>query len=167
MTARDARTSNGRRPHVLVIDDAPELLDLFVELLESEDYRVTTSREVLTVDDISAIAPDAIVHDLLFAGDHNDGVWQVLSHTRLDPRLALVPLILCTADPRVVSDRSVVARLESLAVPVILKPFTLEDMLNVLAHVLERPEPIANRLINASYPRLSEGVRPVVDRCAS
>jgi len=149
-----------------VIDDAPELLDLFVELLESEDYRVTTSREVLTVDDISAIAPDAIVHDLLFAGDH-DGVWQVLSHTRLDPRLAQVPLILCTADPRVVSDRSVVARLESLAVPVILKPFNLEDILNVLAHVLERPEPIANQLINASYPRLSEGVRPVVDRCAS
>jgi CheY-like chemotaxis protein len=167
MPPRDARRSDGRRPHVLVIDDTPELLDLFVELRESEPYRVTTSRTILTVDDIRVIAPDAIVHDLFLAGDHDDGIWQVVSQMRSNPRLAQVPLILCTADPRIVRDRDVVGRRERLAVPVVRKPFTLEEMLNAIAHVLERPEPGANTVINASYPPLSEGVRPVVDWCAS
>src|SRR5262245_42426890 len=95
MTARDARTSDGRS-HVLVIDDAPELLDLFVELLESEGYRVTTSPTLLSGDEIGAIAPDAIVHDLIFTGDADHDVWHVLTQTRCNPLLAQVPLILCT-----------------------------------------------------------------------
>jgi CheY-like chemotaxis protein len=140
MTARDARTLNGRPPHVLVIDDAPELLDLFVELLEEEGYRVSTSRTLLALDEISAIAPDAIVHDLIFAEDSND-VWQSLRRTRLDSRLAPVPLILCTADTRVARDRETVARLERLGIPVILKPFAIEAMLNVLADALARTAP--------------------------
>lgn len=125
MTARDARTSDGRRLHVLAIDDAPEVLDLCVELLESEAYRVTASPTLLSVDEIGALAPDAIVHD-----------------------------------------RNVVARLERFAVPVILKPFSREGMLNVIAQVLERPEPGAKTLIDSSCPHPSEGVRPVVDWCA-
>jgi len=149
-----------------VIDDAPEVLDLFVELLESEGYRVTTSPTLLPVDAIAQIAPDAIVHDLIFAGDRDNGVWQVLSQIRSNPRLAHVPLILCTADSRIASNRDLVTRLERLAVPVILKPFTLEDMLNAIARVLARAESLATTLINASYPRLSEGEPPVVDWCA-
>jgi len=167
MTARDARTSDGRRPHVLVIDDAPELLDLYLELLESEGYRVTTSPATLTVDDICAIAPDTIVHDLLFTDDAVDGVWQVLSRTRLDPRLAPVPLIVSTADSRVVNDDDLAVRLETLAVPVILKPFAIDNLLNVLQYALEQTEPCATSHANPSHPHLRDGGGPVADWCAS
>jgi CheY-like chemotaxis protein len=150
-----------------VIDDAPELLELFVELLESESYRVTTSLEILTVDDIAAIAPDVIVHDVLFFGDHDDRVWNVLRQTRLDPRLAQVPLILCTADSRIMTDRQFAEHLEKLDLPVILKPFAIETILNVLTDVLEREEPHGKPPGNAFHPRLGNGVQPVVNWSAS
>ncbi len=138
MTAGDARsTSEAGPPHVLVVDDAAELLDLFVELLEGEGYRVSTSRDLLSMDDISAIAPDVIVHDLIFSG--YDEVLRMLTLKRQDPRL--VPVILCTADTRGLSDLNTAAQLENLGVPVILKLFAIESLLNVVAEALARPVP--------------------------
>src|SRR5262245_42785692 len=124
MTARDDLTLNGQSPHVLMIDDAPELLDLLVELLQDEGYRVSTSGALLSLDEISVVAPDAIIHDLIFT-EKSDDVWQAVRRMRLDSRLASVPLILCTADSRVTRDRNLVAQLETLGIPVLLKPFAI------------------------------------------
>ncbi len=165
MPTRDVCTSHDRRPHILVIDDAPELLDLFVALLEGEGYRVTTSHVLLTVDEISAIAPDVIVHDLIFAGDGHAS--QSLPQTRQDPRLASVPLILCTADSPAVSDRDAAARLAMLGAPVILKRFAIEALLEMLAEALSRPAPKAQTSLGASHQSLEQGTRPVIDWCAS
>jgi len=40
-----AMNADGRQPHVLIINDTQEILDLMRELLEDEGYRVTTSLE--------------------------------------------------------------------------------------------------------------------------
>jgi DNA-binding response OmpR family regulator len=36
-------SADGRQPHILIINDTQEILDLMQELLEDEGYRVTTS----------------------------------------------------------------------------------------------------------------------------
>ena len=100
MHLKDASmTADGRQPHILVVNDTQEILDLIQTLLEVEGYRVTTSLALLNMDKVKAYAPDVIVQDLLFEGTQELG-WKFLTLVRLDPELARIPLILCTAATR-------------------------------------------------------------------
>ena len=128
--------SDGRQPHVLVVNDTQELLDLFRELLEDEGYRVTISVACLDTDEVQILAPDLIIQDLLFEQSPEKG-WTFLTLMRLTPTLAHVPLILCTAATDVVKDAGMAAELRQLGVRVVLKPFAIEELLAVLREALE------------------------------
>ncbi len=65
--------ADGRQPHVLIINDTQEILDLMTEILDEEGCRVTTSLEFLNLDKVKAIAPDVILQDLLFEGRQEKG----------------------------------------------------------------------------------------------
>jgi CheY-like chemotaxis protein len=127
-------TADGRQPHILVINDTQEILDLMQELLEDEGYRVTTSLAVLDIDKVKGLAPDIIVQDLLFEGTQELG-WKFLTLARLDPQLARVPLVLCTAAVRTVNDPEMAEQLNRQGIRVVLKPFTIEDLLTTLDEV--------------------------------
>lgn len=128
-------TADTRQPHILVINDTQEILDLIQELLEEEGYQVTTSLSRLDIHKIKAFAPDVIVQDLLFEGMQEEG-WKFLTLVRLDPELARIPLILCTAATRTVNDPEMAAQLDRLGIRVVLKPFNIEDLLTALSEVL-------------------------------
>ena len=128
-------TADGRQPHILVVNDTQEILDLIQELLEEEGYRVTTSLARLNIDKIKALAPDVIVQDLLFEGTQEEG-WKFLTLVRLDPELSRIPLILCTAATRTVNDPEMAAQLDRHGIRVVLKPFNIEDLLTALSDVL-------------------------------
>jgi CheY-like chemotaxis protein len=129
-----ALSSDGRQPHILVINDTQEILDLMQELLEEEGYRVTTSLALLDVDKVRALAPDIIVQDLLFEGTQELG-WKFLTLVRLDPQLARIPLVLCTAAVRTVNDPEMAEQLDRQGIRVVLKPFTIDDLLTTLTDV--------------------------------
>ena len=122
------------RPHILVVNDTQEMLDLFQELLEDEGYRVTTSLAVLDTEKIADMAPDVIVQDLLFTHGQEKG-WKFLELVRLSPALAQIPLVLCTAAIEVVRDEDMAERLRRLKVRVVLKPFDIRELLEVIADV--------------------------------
>jgi len=130
---------NGRvphaAPHILLINDAQEILDLMQELLEEEGYRVTTSLSLLDINKVKVLAPDVIVQDLLFEGTQELG-WKFLTLVRLDPELARIPLILCAAAVQTVRNPEMAAHLERLGVNVVLKPFLIDDLLTPLAETL-------------------------------
>src|SRR5215213_6487981 len=121
--------------HILVIDDTQEILDVMRDLLEEEGYRVSVSIETLDLTRIKELAPDVIVQDLLFAGTQEAG-WKFLTLSRLDPELARIPLILCTAAIETVKDPAMAANLDRLGVRVVLKPFNVDDLLTAIAEVL-------------------------------
>lgn len=123
------------RAHILVIDDTQEILDVMRELLEEEGYRVSVSVETLDLHRIKELAPDVIVQDLLFAGMQDTG-WKFLTLARLDPELAHIPLILCTAAMETVNDPAMAENLNRLGVRVQLKPFHIDDLLKAIADVL-------------------------------
>ena len=125
---------DGRQPHVLVVDDTQEILDLMQELLEEEGYRVTTSLALLDIAKVRALAPDIIVQDLLFEGTQELG-WKFLTLMRLDPQLARIPLVLCTAAVRTVNDPEMAEQLDRQGIRVVLKPFTIDDLLSTLSEV--------------------------------
>jgi two-component system, OmpR family, response regulator VicR len=133
-------SADGRRPHVLVVNDTQEILDLMQELLEEEGYRVTTSLALLNMGKVKALAPDVIVQDLLFEQSQELG-WKFLTLSRLDLDVAPVPLILCTAAMSVVKDEDMAEKLRHLRVRVVLKPFAAEELLDVVAAALaETPQ---------------------------
>jgi two-component system, OmpR family, response regulator VicR len=127
-------SADGRQPHVLVVNDTQEILDLMQELLEEEGYRVTTSLALLDLDKVRALAPDVIVQDLLFEGTQELG-WKFLTLVRLDPQLARIPLVLCTAAVRTVKDPEMAEQLDRQGIRIVLKPFTIEDLLTTLNDV--------------------------------
>ena len=135
-------TDNGRHLHILVVNDTQEILDLMRELLEEEGYRVTTAVALLDMDKVKRLAPDIIVQDLLFEGTQELG-WKTLHLLRMDPELARIPIVLCTAAVSVVRDEAMAEQLDRLGVRVVLKPFHIDELLRVLGEVR-----IAQGLIN-------------------
>ena len=135
MNERPLRVSADTPTHVLVMDDTPVILELLQELLEDAGYRVTTCQDRLDLLQIRALQPDMIMMDLLFAGVRETGD-QFLTAARLDPELAHVPIILCTAATRVVQDAVMAEQLRQLQVRVVLKPFDIDELLAVLAEAL-------------------------------
>src|SRR3712207_2748545 len=124
MQPSETVSSNGRPPHILVVDDTQEILDLLQELLEEEGYRVTTSMAVLDLDKVKTLAPDLIIQDILFEQTQELG-WTFLTLVRLDPELCAIPLVLCTAAVQVVRDEEMAEKLRGLGVRVVLKPFAI------------------------------------------
>ena len=129
-----AMSADGRQPHVFIINDTQEILDLMQELLEDEGYRVTTSLALLDIDKVKGLAPDIIVQDLLFEGTQELG-WKFLTLARLDPVLARIPLVLCTAAVRTVTNPEMAEQLNQKGIRIVLKPFTIEDLLTTLDEV--------------------------------
>ena len=128
-------TADDRQPHVLIINDTQEILSLMAELLEDEGYRVTTWLALLDMEKVKALAPDIVVQDLLFEGMQETG-WKFLQLMRLDPELARIPLILCTAAVRTVNEPEMAEQLDRLGVSVVLKPFLIEDLLSSIGSAL-------------------------------
>jgi DNA-binding NtrC family response regulator len=52
------------------------------------------------------------------------------------PKLARIPIILCTAAVRTTNDPAMAEQLDRLAVRVVLKPFLIEDLLRAIADAL-------------------------------
>jgi CheY-like chemotaxis protein len=121
--------------HVLVVNDIQAILDVMRELLEDEGYRVSVSIETLDLTRIKTLAPDVIVQDLLFAGTQDAG-WKFLTLARLEPDMAHIPIILCTAATEVVNDPAMAENLNRLGVRVLLKPFNIDDLLTAMSEVL-------------------------------
>lgn len=130
----DAVAAGECQPHILVVDDTQEILDLLQELLQ-EGYRVTTSQARLDLAKLKALAPDVIIQELLCESTQEEG-WKFLALVRLDPQLARIPLILCTGAVQTVKNPDMAAQLDRLRVRVVLKPFDIEDLLAALRDVL-------------------------------
>jgi two-component system, OmpR family, response regulator VicR len=138
-------------PHILLVNDTQEILDLMQELLEDEGYRVTISLALLDIAKVKKIAPDIIVQDLLFEGTQELG-WKFLTLVRLDPELARVPLILCTAAVQTIRDPEMAEQLDRLGVRVVLKPFLIEDLLSAVSDAMT-----AQALITEAIEATDEG----------
>ncbi|HET8524637.1 MAG TPA: response regulator [Thermomicrobiales bacterium] len=112
--------------HILVINDAQEILDLFKDLLEEAGYQVSLySYSIHDLEQIKAINPDLVILDLLMGGEQTG--WQMLEKIRLDPETAKLPVIVCTAAVEMV--RELQGHLTEKNVAIVLKPFDIDDIL--------------------------------------
>ncbi len=109
---------------VLIIEDDLIIQDLLRELLEVEGYRVLVADATLDPVDVSQLRPNLIVLDLWFGGTAWGLDW--LRELRTTPGARCIPVIVCTADARLVKHEA--EQLRALAADVILKPFDIDDV---------------------------------------
>jgi CheY-like chemotaxis protein len=126
------------RPHILVVEDARELLNLFREVLEGEaGYRVTARALPLTdPEELAAVAPDLVLLDLILDGEAAGLTF--LAMLKGDERTAAIPVIVCTAATHLLPRAG--AQLDDWSCEVIVKPFDLDRLLGAVESCLGQGE---------------------------
>jgi DNA-binding response OmpR family regulator len=123
---------------VMVVNDTPEILDLFRVLLEDEaGYEVALySYAVMDMREVEGIAPDLIILDYIFA---REGLgWQMLQKLKMDRKTATIPVIICTAATKEVQE--IEGYLQAQGVRVVPKPFDIDTLLDTVKLALTDPQ---------------------------
>ncbi|MGI8486616.1 MAG: response regulator, partial [Thermomicrobiales bacterium] len=121
------------RPHILVVDHSPELLEFFQELLTEEGYCVTPWAQLEGgIDMVAKINPDLLMIE--YRWEAMDETWSSLRQLRTHQLTRHVPIILCTSLVREVGLFQ--QTLCELNVRVVLKPFEIEQLLGEIAAAL-------------------------------
>lgn len=129
------KLSNGQQPHILAINHSPDVLQLLKELLVDEGYKVTLRSHLdRDLPDINHIDPDLIMIDYMWAT--SDENWSLLQLLRLNPQTRETPIVLCTG--AIKEAISLNAHLREMRIDVVLKPFDIDRLMNVIAAALER-----------------------------
>ena len=120
-------------PRILVINDDQSILDLFSLLLEAEGYEVIISRIAYEeVSDVDKLRPALIILD--FKIDNHNAGWTFLQKLKMYRPTKDVPLILCTAALKEVREQEEVLRQKGI--PLIYKPFDIDELLQVVQQFL-------------------------------
>ena len=129
---------------ILVVDDTLSLLDLVRDLLEAEQFAVTTcilSREAYAL--AARLRPKLVILDIVMPELSG---WDVLALLRQDPLLRRIPVVICTAWAE-----EAAGRMRDLCQPdlwLLPKPFEPDELLATVAEALdsaERPRPVDHR----------------------
>ena len=121
--------------HIMVVNDDPAILQLFEELLSEEGYRVTLDKfdrqtgELLQ--SIKDLQPDLVIMDFLIGRE--DSGWQLLQITQMDRATRGIPVIVCTAAVKQVTELS--THLDAMGIHVVIKPFDIDVLLAIIDKV--------------------------------
>ncbi|GCE22725.1 response regulator [Dictyobacter kobayashii] len=118
---------------ILVIEDEPDILELYRLLLETEGYEVhATDIAYSDVTEVERIQPHLIILDLMI-GLKQEG-WTFLELLQRNPQTASIPLMLCTAAEHELKDR--IDELKTPSIDIVFKPFDVEELLQVIQKLL-------------------------------
>lgn len=140
MAASKKTASADKQYHVHVVNDTPEILDVFRMVLEDEGYRATTDRFTTElapkVAHIRELQPDLLVLDLIVNGEAAG--WQLMQLLKMDRTTRGIPIIVCTAAVRTVDELH--SHLDAMGIKVILKPFDVDHLIDVIKCVIDDSE---------------------------
>jgi DNA-binding response OmpR family regulator len=139
--------------HILVVDDDPELVAVYRELLEDEGFRVSVepSPDLLPAT-ILAIDPELILVDLLFA--HEPHGFDLVARLKSRPATRTIPVLVCSADSHLLEELS--DQLLAWDCGVLLKPFSLDALLKEIAACLASSPRSVPRSISSTIPQDEE-----------
>ncbi|GCE30613.1 hypothetical protein KDA_60970 [Dictyobacter alpinus] len=118
---------------ILVIEDEPDILELYRMLLETEGYEVYTHDTVYNdLTAIKQIKPHLIILDLMIGG--KEAGWKYLEMVHQHPDTSFIPLLLSTAGDHQLREK--IDALKTPSVDVVFKPFDVEELLQVIQNLL-------------------------------
>jgi CheY-like chemotaxis protein len=124
--------------HIVVVNDNPDFLEAMADLLHDHHYAATVvdGDRNNAVELVRAAEPDGLIIDLRLGRDELHG-WDVLKDIRSDPELSELATVICSGDLEAL-DSVVEAVAGMRRVATIQKPFSIDEMIATLEHVLER-----------------------------
>ena len=128
------------RPRISVVNDNPDFLELMSAILEDDaGYDVTLfDGEKTSIAELVDSRPDLVIVDLVLGAASG---WEIVTLTRAEPRLADVPIIICSADVTALRERS--SELEHIGnVHVLEKPFSLDEVTAIVERLIGRGAPV-------------------------
>lgn len=156
MLAGIAYHAVGRKPRtirIMVVDDEPALIDLFINLLTLKGYVPVTAqsgKECLSILRSGAPYPDLILLDI---GMRDMDGWQTLEEIKKDPGLKKIPVLMLTGRQPTPAE----AKRYGLCIDdYLLKPVNPQELYGVIEYVLNRRQDIEQDIhaaINAGYAK--------------
>lgn len=149
---------------VMVIDDSPFIVDVFVTMLERGGYQAIAAysgEEGLEI--LKTVIPDLILLDIMM--EPMDG-WETLENIKINPKTREIPVLMLTAKQLTPDEAEGYG---SYIEDYILKPITHRELYDAIERVLQRRDVIRNDVENAQqvgldqhlvdeYTRLAKGV---------
>jgi CheY-like chemotaxis protein len=118
---------------ILVINDDESLLELFKLVLEAEGYDVHLSKVAYEdVKHVEALHPSLIIVDAKL-GRHDEG-FLLLEKLKLYPPTKSIPVILCSGAVEQIREQEDILRQKGI--PILYKPFELDELLQVIEECL-------------------------------
>lgn len=122
-----------QRPHIVVVNDTQEILDLFREILEDEGYAVTLySFAINDLSELLKLRPDLVILDFLIGGESLG--WQLLQKMKMDRRTAHIPVIVCSAALQLLQELE--GHLRAKNVGIVVKPFDIDELVDIVQQYL-------------------------------
>lgn len=149
---------------ILVVDDSPFIVDVFVTMLERGGYRTVAAyggEECLEI--LKTLTPDLILLDIMM--EPVDG-WETLERIKENPRTKDIPVLMLTAKQLTPTE----AQEYGIYIEdYVLKPITHRELYDAIEHVLKRQQAIKSDIdlakqsgfdaeIIAEYARLSKSI---------
>lgn len=129
---------------ILVVDDSPMIVDVFVTMLERGGYRPITAfsgEECLEV--LNTTPPDLVLLDIMM--EPMDG-WETLERIKIGPTTRDIPVLMLTAKPLTPEEAN---EYGPYIEDYILKPTTHHQLYEAIEHVLARRHSIATSIERA------------------
>ncbi len=149
---------------ILVVDDSPFIVDVFVTMLERGGYRTVAAyggEECIEI--LKTVTPDLILLDIMM--EPVDG-WETLERIKENPKTKDIPVLMLTAKQLTPTE----AQEYGIYIEdYVLKPITHRELYDAIEHVLKRQQSIKSDIdlakqsgfdaeIIAEYARLSKSI---------
>jgi DNA-binding response OmpR family regulator len=129
------------RPRISVVNDNADFLELMSAILDEDaGYDVTLfDGEKTSMAELVDSRPDLVIVDLVLGGASG---WEIVTLSRAEPKLAEVPIIICSADVTALRERT--DELERIGnVHILEKPFSLDEITDVVERLIGRGAPVS------------------------
>ena len=144
--------STSARGRVLIVDDDRKILDLLVDLLESEGYEISTAADgAAAINLVQSFDPDIVVSDVVMP---NIGGLELCRRLKADPRTAQLPVLLISG--LITSDDAGIEGLHAGADDYLDLPFRNEELLVKVARLVERQR------LQRHYSELFENANDII-----
>jgi CheY-like chemotaxis protein len=128
-----ATTAQMQRQHIFVVNGSVEFLEVVRDLLQDEDYNVTTTNFVpRTFHQIETARPSLLIVDLI----HGEMAgWELLADVRHEAATRDIPVILVSTSERLL-EKAKAERVIWGGDRYFLKPFSLEALLQAIQELI-------------------------------
>jgi DNA-binding response OmpR family regulator len=121
------------RKHVYVVNGSPEFLDIVRQLLQDENYNVTTTNFVpLSFETIEAAQPSLLIVDLVLG---EIAGWNLLAQLREAISTRDIPVLLISTSPKLLVEAQEKHE-EFGGDRYLVKPFDLDDLLTLIDELI-------------------------------